>query len=227
MSIPVRAAALLLSGVWLVGCTSDDGGAQPSPSEAPVVQLGGPGQSNRALTDEEVAALETPGYSETDVRFVQSMIPHHGQALQMTGLVASRTTNTDITQMSLRMEVSQRDEIVQMEGWLRDRGEGIPSSDEHGHGSSLGPTELMPGMLNEAEFAELEAASGVEFDRLFLQYMTRHHEGALQMVADLLASDDGGQSPEVNQLALHIDSDQRIEISRMNGLLAQLMASGS
>ena len=128
---------MLLSGVWLVGCTSDDGGAQPSPSEAPVVQLGGPGQSNRALTDEEIAALETPGYSETDVRFVQSMIPHHGQALGDDRAGGQRAaTNTDITQMSLRMEVSQRDEIVQMEGWLRDRGEGIPSSDEHGHGSA-------------------------------------------------------------------------------------------
>ena len=154
------------------------------------------------------------------------MIPHHAQALEMTGLVASRSDWADLSQLSLRIEVSQRDEIAQLERWLRDRGEEVPDSDAHGHAATAGDQVLMPGVLNEEEFAELEAASGAEFDRLFLQYMIRHHQGALQMVAELFSSSDGGQVPEIFQLAQHIDSDQRIEISRMTGMLAQLATGG-
>ena len=228
MSVRRQATAMLLGGALLAGCTGGDDEAQPSPSEAPVVQLGAPGQPNRVLTDQEIAELQRPAtLSEADVRFVQSMIPHHAQALEMTGLVASRSDREDISQLSLRMEVSQRDEITLMEDWLRDRDQEIPGAGEHGHSLSAEAGELMPGMLTDEEFAELEAASGTEFDQLFLQYMIRHHQGALQMVADLLASEDGGQAPEVNQLALHIDADQRIEISRMDQLLAQLASAGS
>jgi uncharacterized protein (DUF305 family) len=222
MSTTARAAMLLLGGMLLVGCSDDDGEAQPSPSEAPVVQLGGPGEPNRELTDEEIASLETPRYAEADVRFVQSMIPHHGQALRMTGLVSQRTSSDDITQLALRMEVSQRDEIALMERWLEDRDEDVPDAAAHEHGTAeVAAAELMPGMLTDEEFAELEQATGSAFDRLFLQYMIRHHEGALQMVADLFSA-DGGQEPGMYQLAQHIDADQRIEISRMNGLLAAL-----
>ncbi len=207
----VRFTALVVGGLLLAtACSSsDDDGAAP-----PVVQLGGPGETNRVLTDDEVAALEAPGHSATDVAFVQGMIAHHGQALRMTSLVAGRTTRDDLPKMAERIEISQQDEIAQMEAWLTARAERVPDAAAHDHGDML-----MPGMLTEDEFAALEAASGPEFDRLFLLFMIRHHQGALQMVTDLLASDDGGQESEVFQLAQHIDADQRIEIARLNDVL--------
>jgi uncharacterized protein (DUF305 family) len=153
------------------------------------------------------------------------MIPHHAQALTMTAMVADRASSPDLPLMAERMDVSQRDEIRLMEQWLEDRGEDVPdASGDHGHGD--GAAELMPGMLTDDELAQLEQATGPEFDTLFLQYMIRHHEGARVMVADLLSGEGGGgQEPEVFQLAQHIDSDQSIEIARMKALLAQFAAS--
>jgi uncharacterized protein (DUF305 family) len=207
----VQTAALILGGILLAAAcsSSDDDAAAPR-----VVQPGRPGETSRVLTDDEVAALEVPGHSATDVAFMQGMISHHGQAVRMTSLVEGRTARDDLPKMAERIEVSQRDEIAQMEAWLTARGETVPDAGAHDHGGGL-----MPGMLTEDEFAALEAASGPEFDRLFLLFMIRHHQGALQMVSDLLASDDGGLEPEVFQLAQHIDADQRIEIARLNDVL--------
>jgi uncharacterized protein (DUF305 family) len=153
---------------------------------------------------------------------VQGMISHHAQALVMTDLVADRTGRDDLPQLAERMDVSQRDEITQMEKWLEDRGEEVPdASAGHHHGDG----ELMPGMLTDDDLARLEAASGRDFDELFLLYMIRHHEGAVMMVAELLSSDDGGQESDVFRLAQHIDSDQNVEIARMKSLLAEIAAS--
>jgi uncharacterized protein (DUF305 family) len=152
------------------------------------------------------------------------MIPHHAQALTMTAMVADRASSPDLPLMAERMDVSQRDEIRLMQQWLEDRGEDVPdASGDHGHGD--GAAELMPGMLTDDELAQLEQATGPEFDTLFLQYMIRHHEGARVMVANLLSGEGGGgQEPGVFQLAQHIDSDQSIEIARMKSLLAEFAA---
>jgi uncharacterized protein (DUF305 family) len=140
----------------------------------------------------------------------------------MTDLVADRTGRGDLPQLAERMDVPQRDEITQMEQWLEDRGEDVPdASAGHHHGDS----ELMPCMLTDDDLVRLEAASGRAFDELFLQYMIRHHEGAVMMVAELLSSDDGGQESDVFRLAQHIDSDQNVEIARMKSLLAEIAAS--
>jgi len=199
--------------VALGGCTSD---SEPDPpdSDAPVVQLGAPGESNRTLSPDEIEELEQqPAHTEADVAFVQDMIPHHQQALEMTALVEERTASAQVPKLAERIEVSQTDEIVQLGGWLTERGESPPDAHAHHHG------ELMPGMLTEEEFAQLEAAQGRRFDRLFLSYMVRHHQGAVLMVGQLLAG-GGGQETEVFQLAQHIESDQLVEISRMNRMLA-------
>jgi uncharacterized protein (DUF305 family) len=166
-----------------------------------------------------------PEYTDGDVEFVQGMIQHHAQALTMTAMVADRTSSPDLPRMAERMDVSQRDEIRLMEKWLEDRGKEVPdASSDHGHGD--GTAELMPGMLSGDELAQLEQATGLEFDTLFLQYMIRHHEGARVMVADLLSGEGGnGQEPELFQLAQHIDSEQSIEIARMKSLLAMFAAS--
>jgi uncharacterized protein (DUF305 family) len=214
-------AATVGALVVLTGCTSDD----DEPDAPPVVQLGSPGEPNRTLTDEEASNLAVPEYTDGDVEFVQGMIPHHAQALTMTAMVADRASSPDLPLLAERMDVSQRDEIRLMEQWLEDRGEEVPdASNDHGYGD--GTAELMPGMLTDDELAQLEQATGPEFDTLFLQYMIRHHEGARIMVADLLSGEGGGgQEPGVFQLAQHIDSDQSIEIARMKSLLAQFAAS--
>lgn len=158
------------------------------------------------------------GYTEGDVRFVQAMIPHHAQALTMTDLVPERTDIEAMHRLARRIEVSQRDEIAIMERWLERRAEAVPEA--HLHGS------LMPGMLTEEELARLAAARGYEFDRLFLEFMIRHHEGALVMVADLFSS-GGGQEAEIFQFASHVDADQRAEIARMRGMLNILIQEGN
>ncbi len=217
---PIRRTLVVILGLAaLTACTSDD----EEPDTPPVVQLGSPGEPNRVLTDEEAEAMDVPAYTDADVEFVQGMIPHHGQALVMTALVADRTSSDDIPLMAERMDVSQRDEIELLEQWLEDRDEEVPdASADHSH--SAGAGDLMPGMLTDDELAQLAAATGPGFDRLFLQYMIRHHQGARTMVADLF-SGGGGEEPQVFQLAQLIDSDQSIEIARMNDLLSKLAPS--
>jgi uncharacterized protein (DUF305 family) len=217
MLIARRTLLAVLAFVVVAGCSSDD-----EPDAPPVVQLGPPGETGTPLTEDEIAELDDARYTEADVAFVQGMIPHHAQALVMTDLVADRTGRDDLPLLAERMDVSQRDEIALMERWLEERGEDVPdASAGHDHGDG----ELMPGMLTDDDLARLEAASGREFDELFLQYMIRHHEGALMMVAELLSGDEGGQESDVFQLAQHIDSDQSVEIARMKSLLAEIAAS--
>ncbi len=212
-----RLATVVVCALLLGGCTSDS--PPEDEKDDRVVQLGAPGESNTELSEEELEALGSPGHTDADVAFVQGMIPHHQQALEMTAMVDERTAHEGLPLMAERMEISQTDEIAQMEAWLEERDEDLPAA--HGDHEG-GHAALMPGMLTEDELAQLEAADGVEFDRLFLQYMIRHHEGAVLMVEGLLTEGGGGQESEVFQLAQHIDSDQRVEIARMRTLLAEL-----
>jgi uncharacterized protein (DUF305 family) len=218
MLIVRRTLLAVLTFVIIAGCSS----GEDEPDAPPVVQLGPPGETGTPLTEDEIAELDDAQYTEADVAFVQGMIPHHAQALVMTDLVAERSGRNDLPLLAERMDVSQRDEIVLLEQWLEERGEDVPdASAGHDHGDG----ELMPGMLTDDDLARLEAASGRAFDELFLQYMIRHHEGALVMVAELLSGDEGGQESAVFQLAQHIDSDQSVEIARMKSLLAEIAAS--
>lgn len=159
------------------------------------------------------AAHGTP-HVHPDVVFMQGMLPHHAQALDMTALVADRTQRREIHLIAERIDVSQRDEMAWMTRWLRAQGAEPPDAHAH-HGAGHA---LMPGMLTPAEMAQLAAATGPAFDRLFLQLMIRHHEGALLMVDSLLA-DGGGQDSEVYRLASDIEADQQAEIQRMRRLL--------
>jgi uncharacterized protein (DUF305 family) len=207
---------LFVAVALMAGCSSDDDGT--AEDTAPVVQLGGPGETNRVLTEEEAGELSGPAYTEADVAFVHGMIAHHEQALAMTALVEARAERDDLDLLAERMDVSQRDEIAQLETWLSDRDEEA-TVDGSVH---VAHDELMPGMLTTEEFAQLEAARGGEFDRLFLQYMIRHHEGAVAMVEQLLTGGDGGQESQMFQLAQHVGMDQQVEIARMKQVLAEL-----
>jgi len=213
-----RAAVLAVTFVTL-GCgparaTSDGSAAAPP---APItVQPGAPGSEGRTLTTEQTDRLERPRHTAADAAFMQGMIPHHQQALEMTALVAARTEARDIRLLALRIELSQQDEINLMKTWLRQRREPVPGEGEHGAHVGHG---LMPGMLSADEMAALTAARGADFDRLFLGYMIRHHEGALTMVAQLFGTTGGGQQSEIFQFAADVEADQSMEISRMKKLL--------
>lgn len=163
-------------------------------------------------------AQPRPGQNEADVRFVAGMIPHHAQALEMVALVPARASREDVKMMAQRIEVSQRDEIAMMERWLRARGRPVPGADS-AHAHHGGAHAHMPGMLTPEEMQRLAAASGPEFDRLFLELMIRHHEGALAMVAELFSTPGGGQESEVFHIASEVDADQRMEIDRMRMML--------
>ncbi len=216
--VPLLAAAVLA----LAGCGGDDEPEALTGETAPnIVQPGAPGEPSTTLTPEELAELEPPTHTEADVRFVQGMIHHHAQALRMTALVPKRSTWDDLGLLAERIDVSQESEIEQMRAWLVARGEPAPELHRpHGHAHGVGPG-LMPGMLTDAQMQRLTRAKGEPFDRLFLRFMIQHHRGALQMVQDLYAA-DGGLEPEVDALARHIDSDQLIEIARMEQMLADV-----
>jgi uncharacterized protein (DUF305 family) len=146
------------------------------------------------------------------------MIPHHGQALEMVALVPPRTTSEAVRAMALRMEISQRDEIGLIERWLRSHGAEMPAHGDH--------TMMAPGMLTPEQMDQLRAARGAEFDRLFLESMIRHHEGAITMVRTLFATSGAGQASEIFQFANDVEVDQRIEIDRMSALLREEVQRG-
>lgn len=235
-----RRAALVPMLAALAACAGggSGGAAEPAPAttarpggadDAPrIVQPGAPGAATRPFDGTSLADVEGLAHTRADVAFMQGMIHHHAQALDMTALIEARTGNSAIRQMGLRMEISQQDEIALMERWLRDRGEEVPdwrAADAHaGHGGlDHGAPErpAMPGMLSPEQMARLEAASGEEFDRLFLELMIQHHQGALAMVQELFASPGAGQESRIFQIASEIDADQAIEIRRMRELLAE------
>jgi uncharacterized protein (DUF305 family) len=148
---------------------------------------------------------------------MRGMITHHAQALGMTALVPARSARDDVRLLAQRIEVSQQGEIALMRRWLEAHGHDAPAADAHSmHGA--GGHAAMPGMLTPEEMARLAAATGPEFDRLFLVFMIRHHEGALAMVAELFGTPGAAQETGVFRLASDVDADQRAEIARMRRL---------
>lgn len=219
----VNSVAAVLGAAALAGCSGGaDSSTQAQGETAPnIVQPGAPGEPSRTLSPEELQELEPPAHTDADVDFVQGMIHHHAQALWMTGLVPKRETSDALRALALRMDDSQQFEVEQMRKWLQVRGEPAPELHRiHGHAHGLG-LRPMPGMLDRDQVAQLRDAKGEEFERLFLRFMIQHHRGALEMVEQLYAG-DGGLEPEIDALARHIDSDQQIEIGRMEQLLREL-----
>ncbi len=186
-----------------------------------MVQPGAPGEATRDLDPAALPELAGVDHTSADVRFMQGMIPHHAQALRMTALVPGRTRDDGFRRMALRMEISQTDEIDLMSRWLRSRGERVPPSAALAHGGHVpdGAMPHMPGMLSPEQMARLEAAEGETFERLFLEYMIQHHQGALTMVRQLFSTPGGGQETEVFRFASDVDADQGIEIRRMGRML--------
>jgi uncharacterized protein (DUF305 family) len=201
----------------LGGCAARSERGVESERGVQIVQPGAPGRASRVIDAADAADLSGVRFTPADVRFVQGMIGHHAQALEMTALLPQRTSREDMRLLAKRIELSQEDEIKMMQDWLRSRGQQVPDPHaHHAHGA-----ELMPGMLTPAEMERLRAATGAEFDRLFLQFMIAHHEGALVMVEELFKTPGGGQEPEIFAFASDVDADQSMEIDRMRALLQE------
>lgn len=164
-----------------------------------------------------------PPYTKADAAFMSGMIPHHAQAVLIAGWAATHGARSDIQVLCERIVVAQTDEITTMKSWLEERDEPVPSTTaDHTGMAGMHHGTLMPGMLNADELASLNRARGAEFDRLFLVYMIRHHEGALTMVDALFNSPGAGQDEIVYKFASDVFADQSTEIERMERMLAAM-----
>ena len=192
------------------------GGASIAIAQAPIVQPGAPGQPARALTASEAIKLANTAYSPADVAFMQNMIVHHAQAVEMAALVKSRTNNDAILKTADRIDAGQKDEMKFMREWLKSRNEeAAVVGMGHAH-------HAMAGMATPQQMAALAAASGTAFDRMFLQLMIDHHEGALDMVDELKAQPGSAYDPVMFEFTNDVVSDQKAEIERMNAVLSGL-----
>jgi uncharacterized protein (DUF305 family) len=186
-------------------------------------QTGRAAQTNPPADPKPRPDLVTQPYNQADVDFVSGMIPHHAQAVIMAGWAPSHGASAAVQILCERQLVSQRDEIALMRTWLRDRGQRVPDATSTRHRMVMNGMEhdmLMPGMLSDDEMAQLDKARGPEWDKLFLKFMIKHHEGALKMVEDLFNSYGAAQGDDIYKLASDIQADQTAEIERMQKMLA-------
>jgi uncharacterized protein (DUF305 family) len=204
---------------------------------APIVQPGAPGQAPKTLTAEEASDLAAASYTDADVAFMQGMIGHHQQAVEMARLIKDRTNREELVAIGGRIESSQADEIEFMNTWLSDRGEKTVMVGMNHSGmdhSKMDHSKMdhskhamvdhasMAGMATPEQMAKLATLEGVEFDRMFLTLMIAHHEGAITMVDDLLDQPGSAADPVLFQFVSDIENDQQAEIDQMNDLLASL-----
>jgi len=189
----------------------------PALAQVTIINPGAPGQDSREMNADEATSLAGTRYTEADVRFMQDMIPHHHQALVMSALVPERTNRNELLAVAGRIEKSQADEIEFMKNWLAERGEVVPDPTAHG---AMHMHHTMTGMATPEQMAELEAADGAEFDRMFLELMIEHHKGALTMVEDLLEQAGAAYEPVLFDFTTDITTDQTTEIERMVVMLA-------
>jgi uncharacterized protein (DUF305 family) len=205
----------------LAGAACGPGSDQSAASEAPrTVQPGAPGQESQVVTPQPATP---PQHAAADVTFMQGMIHHHAQAVEMAGLLKTRSTNDAMQLLGKRIEVSQTDEIKMMRNWLLERGEDAPDpladmAMPGMHHDMEMDKHMMPGMLTPEQMDQLAATKGVAFDKLFLELMIQHHEGALTMVKELMASPGAAQPSNIFEFTSDIVADQSAEIQRMRAM---------
>ena len=236
-------AALAGAGLWLGASAAAMAGSPP------LIQPGAPGEAARVLTPQESVAMSRTSYIAADVTFMQHMIVHHQQAVDMVALIDARTDNAVLASIGRRIALTQDGEMARMRSWLQARGEPLQDADlkpghAHHHGGGSGHdghaghmghaghaaaepadpyhTPLMHGMLSPAQMDALSAAEAEAFDRLFLNGMIIHHQGAIDMVKALLAEPGGGEETELSEFLSHVVADQSAEILRMETLLADM-----
>jgi uncharacterized protein (DUF305 family) len=177
-----------------------------------------PQPSMAMAMEHTLPATDGPGFTGADVRFMQGMIPHHAQAIEMARMAGTHGAGQRVLQLALKIDISQRDEIKFMQRWLAERKQAVPDS-AHLH------MMVMPGMLTPAQLAELERARGTAFDKLFLAFMIQHHEGALAMVKDLLASPRAAEDSDIFRFVTDVEADQSAEIDVMSAMLEAISGS--
>jgi len=221
LGVTVLAPALVLSA-----CSPDEEPEAVSTPSSLVLQPGKPGEKAETVSPEDYAGAPAQApFSKADADFLSDMVRHHGQAIEMAVLVPERSRSEQLKKFASRIDIVQGSEIDLMSGWLEENDYAVPLTAEAGDGSGPRAPEHghdatdMPGMLTDAELAALEKASGEEFDRLFLQGMIKHHEGALTMCEEVAGS---GSEERVLELANNIAADQIAEIDRMSNMLADL-----
>ncbi|NBH03451.1 DUF305 domain-containing protein [Amycolatopsis sp. SID8362] len=202
---------LLVSGVALVSalvlsaCSSSDHASMPGMSSSPSAPAASPSQ-------------QAGDHNADDIAFAQQMVPHHSQALDMAKLVPSRSTNPKVIDLASRIEKAQDPEIQQMQGWLTTWGAPSTSSMPSMPGMDHGSMGSMPGMMSDADMQKLEQAKGAEFDKMWLDMMIKHHQGAVEMAKTELSK---GSNADAKALAQKIIDAQQAEITEMQGLLSQ------
>jgi uncharacterized protein (DUF305 family) len=192
-----------------------------SESGALLIQPGAPGEPSRTITAGESAALARTERHPADAQFMRDMIIHHSQALEMVELLKVRTQREEMRLIAQRIAISQSDEIKMMRMWLLQRGESPPDSHVH-HTSDAHARMPMRSMLTPEQMKALGAAHGSTFDRLFLQGMIQHHQGALDMVRELMSTPGAGEDPSLFDFTASIVTDQTAEISRMQDMLTRI-----
>ena len=231
MCLPVRLPHLVLVvvlGLGLAACSSEeppDAGSEDSEAQSKIIQPGRPGEGNETLDPD--ATVEEPVTNDADVTYMQMMVPHHAQALEMSELAQTRARDEQVVAISRRIKGAQGPEIVGMASWLESRDLEVPESmddlggmemqggdhsdhSDHGGGDSMAPA--MQGMLSDAQMTDLAQARGAVFDRLFLAGMISHHEGAVLMARDEM---EAGSDTLALELAADVAAGQQAEIGRM------------
>ncbi len=188
-----------------------------------VVSCSSSGSSHSSMTTMAAATIPaTANFNATDVGFAQGMIPHHAQAVEMADMAIATSTNADVLALAKQIKSAQNPEIETMTGWLQGWGQAVPSTAsmaDGGHDMTNMSGMMMDGMMSDADMKRLESSTGTAFDRLWLELMIQHHEGAVRMAQDELAD---GKNPDAKALAQAIITSQQAEITKMNALLAAL-----
>ncbi len=228
----VNAVLILVAGVLSI---------QTAPAGPPIFHPGAPGQAARVVTPAQAVALGRTSFTAADVAFMQHMLVHHAQAVEMVELLKTRGADEAVGRLGLRIAMGQEAEMALMRDWLAQRGQaeamagashaGHAGMDHVMHGGAGGgmaadlDVAAMPGMLTPRQMQTLAAAEGTAFDRLFLSGMIQHHQGALDMVETLLAAPNAAQDPMLSDFSTSVVADQSSEILRMQSLLSGLAPS--
>jgi uncharacterized protein (DUF305 family) len=203
----VAATITLATALGLAAC-GDDGGAQPGGSTSSSSM---PGMDHGSMSPSTAATNTAPvDHNDADVEFATGMIPHHQQAIEMATMALEKATNAQVKQLATAIKAAQDPEIKQMSGWLTSWGQPVPTP---------GMAHSMPGMMTEEEMTGLGKATGAAFDRMWVQMMIKHHQGAVAMAKTEQTS---GQSTTAIALAKQIETGQTAEIATMQKLLTQL-----
>ena len=218
------------AGLFLAGLI----GVAAVPQTPPIFNPGAPGAPSRVISAGEAVELGRSSFTGDDVAFMQHMIVHHAQAVEMVGLLQTRGAHPTVRRLGQRIALSQEAEMALMRGWLSDRGQplempgmggghaGMDHSAHAGHAMSPSDTPIMAGMLSPAQMQALAAADGPVFDRLFLEGMIRHHQGALDMVDSLMVHPGAAEDSMLSDFTTSVVADQSAEILRMQSLLSDL-----